>query len=1125
MSEQNGKQTQVSATETTSTGPTGRWKLLKANNYRNAKLLAAIAGVLGFVLAVLTPLMPINQKTSELHWPQNNTIGNVTAPMVAFVPTEVDLSVPCSLAKELPAAGGVLLSTVPRQGKQASARAVFVSATDKSLSMIVRDVVLLSTNRSAQNNPNCRFVMKGDGEGVTAAIEGIAPGDATSYRVDDPDMRPQIIGVFSDLPADAPRDGLSLNATVDTRFINSPTPLKLAAIIVGIIATILSLLALGLLDARDGRGHKRFLPAGWFTIRGPDVAVFVVLAAWWLIGGNTSDDGYNITVARITEEAGYADNYFRYFGVPQDPFGWHFQVLSWMTNISVATPWLRLPSLLLGLLGWWLISREVLPRLGRAVRNSPAAVWTGAMVFLTIWMPYNNGIRPEPAEAVGALLTWCCVERAIATRRLLPFAIAAITAAFTLALAPGGLMAAAALVAGLRGVVKAIVDRRQRDGLLPMIAPVAAAGTAVLYMIFYSQALAPLLEGNKVATEVGPTEQWWQEPVRYYYLILQTGDGTFPRRFGILMMILALVVAIFRLASRRSPNGIARAPMWRLIAVIIGTMFFTSFTPTKWTHHFGIYAGIGAALCAAVAAMMAPALLRSRRNRAFFASAVLLVTAVSAAGTNMWWYVGSYGIPWWDRPVALAGIKLSWIVLLAALIAAAVGLWYHFRDDYVDEATRTEAHRKGLSKLKVSPLPVIAGLLVLFMLGSFAKGAWEQRDSWSWTKSNIRALTGNECGLANDVLVEPDPNKTLLKPAAVNGRPAPSPFRALAGENVGFRPDGIPAGTYIDPLEEKRSGSDEESDPSLAPPTAGGGSATDDGTGTDTDEAQESGAEEAAEPAEKATTVRLPFGLNPATTPVLGSYGAQGVNSVTTDWYDLGFDAGSAPEDKPLLTVAAAGSIESINGLRAVTPGRHLVAQFGRRDASGKVVPLGVALMPTDAMEQTYWRNMRFALKDAPPRANVVQLKVVDDAAAVSEWVAFTPPRVPSLQTLQSVVGSTDPVFIDWMPGLVFPCQRPMAVSYGILEVPDWRIMPDADATKRNSQTWSDGVNGGPLGITDGLLHGTLVPTYLRNNWGRDWGGLERYTMVVDAQPAEMVHGTHTVSGLYNPAPMRSIGY
>ncbi|NED69914.1 arabinosyltransferase, partial [Streptomyces sp. SID10244] len=137
--------------------------------------------------------------------------------------------------------------------------------------------------------------------------------------------------------------------------------------------------------------------------------------------------------------------------------------------------------------------------------------------------------------------------------RMLPYAIAVVVAAFTLALAPGGLMAVAALLAGIRPVVKTLVTRRKRDGLLPMLAPVLAAGTAVLYQIFYDQPLMPLIVGNKVATDVGPTLEWWQEPVRYYYLILPTADGTLARRFGVLVMILCLVVVLLRLLRRVHP--------------------------------------------------------------------------------------------------------------------------------------------------------------------------------------------------------------------------------------------------------------------------------------------------------------------------------------------------------------------------------------------------------------------------------------------------------------------------------------------------------------------------------------------------------------------------------------------
>ena len=1087
---------------------------------RTAKIVAVVTGLLGFLLAIVTPILPVNQTTAELRWPQGDSVSDVAAPLVAFVPIDMDMSVPCSLAARLPAQGGVLLSTTPEGGQDDSARGLFVRATADTLTMIDRNVVLLNTDRAAaQSNPNCRIVMHADGEGVDGRFEGLPAPDAASgglheFAIPDHEMRPQIVGIYSDLPADASRNGLSLHATIDTRYVSSATPLKLAAIVIGIVMTILSLIALGILDRRDGRSHKRFLPTGWFTIRPPDVAVFAILAFWWFAGANTSDDGYNFTVGRITSEAGYADNYFRYFGVPQDPFGWHFQVISWMTHVSVATPWMRLPAFLLGLLGWWLISREVIPRLGRAVRNSTPAVWSAAFVFLAIWLPFNNGLRPEPAEAVGALLTWCCVERAIATRRLLPYAIAVVTAAFTLALAPGGLMAVAALLAGIRPIVKTVVSRRSRDGLLPMLAPILAAGTAVLFQIFYDQPLGALIAGNKVASDVGPTLEWWQEPIRYYYLILPTADGTLARRFGVLAMILCLFVVLLRLLRREHPNGVARAPIWRLVAVTLGTMFFIAFTPTKWTHHFGVYAGIAAGLAAAAGAMMAPAVLRSRRNRTFFAAAVLAITGISFAGTNGWWFVGSYGVPWWDRPPAVGGVNVAWFILLAAVVTALAGLWFHFRDDFVDEQTRTRGGDHWYSKLKFSPLPVISGLMVLFMVASFLKGAYEQRDSWSWMKSNARALTGNSCGLANDVLVEPDPTAALLAPAAVDGRPAPGVAQALSGADaIGFTPNGVPNKLSVDATESN------DSSATTAQNTAQTGAGADESG----DSSSAQGGTEGGQGARgiNGSTVRLPFGLNPSATPVLGSYGSpSGSASLTTDWYQLPERSDAAP----LLTMAVAGSVEAVDGIGVVHAGQKVIAQFGRVGADGRVVPTG-QMFPIDIGETPTWRNLRFPLADAPDRSTVVRIQVEDTAAASSEWVAITPPRVSTLATLNDVVGQTDPVFIDWLPGLVFPCQQPMKVRYGVLEVPKWRIMPDAEATRKNSQTWMSGTAGGPLGITEAMLRPTLLPTYLRNNWGRDWGGLQRFTEIIPAPPAELDLGEARRSGLYDPAPMRSSGY
>ncbi len=43
-----------------------------------ARWVATVAGLVGFVLSVLTPLLPVVQTTATLNWPQNGAWANVT---------------------------------------------------------------------------------------------------------------------------------------------------------------------------------------------------------------------------------------------------------------------------------------------------------------------------------------------------------------------------------------------------------------------------------------------------------------------------------------------------------------------------------------------------------------------------------------------------------------------------------------------------------------------------------------------------------------------------------------------------------------------------------------------------------------------------------------------------------------------------------------------------------------------------------------------------------------------------------------------------------------------------------------------------------------------------------------
>src|SRR5437588_1924915 len=131
---------------------------------------------------------------------------------------------------------------------------------------------------------------------------------------------------------------------------------------------------------------------------------------------------------------------------------------------------MRLPATLAAIGTWLVISRCMLRRLGPGrggLAGNRVAMWTAGAVFLAAWLPFNNGLRPEPLIALGTVVTWVLAETAIASRRLVPAAVAIIVAALTATLAPQGLIAVAALLAAARPIARVIARRRTTDGLSP----------------------------------------------------------------------------------------------------------------------------------------------------------------------------------------------------------------------------------------------------------------------------------------------------------------------------------------------------------------------------------------------------------------------------------------------------------------------------------------------------------------------------------------------------------------------------------------------------------------------------------------------------------------------------------
>ncbi|ABL06856.1 arabinosyltransferase EmbB [Mycobacterium ulcerans] len=1055
-----------------------------AREVRVTRWVATIAGLIGFVLSVATPLLPLVQTTAMLNWPQNGQLNSVTAPLISLTPVNLTASMPCSVVRDMPAKGGVVLGTAPKQGKDANLQALFVVVNSKRVNVTDRNVVILSVPREQVDSPQCeRIEISSTHAGTFATFVGVKDPSGAPLRsgYPDPNLRPQIVGVFTDLTGPAP-DGLRLSATIDTRFSTTPTTLKLLAIIGAILATTVALIALWRLDRLDGRRLRSLFPANWRTFTLVDAAMIFGFLLWHVIGANSSDDGYILGMARVADHAGYMSNYFRWFGSPEDPFGWYYNLLALMTHVSDASIWMRLPDLFAGLVCWLLLSREVLPRLGPAVAASKPANWAAAMVLLTAWMPFNNGLRPEGIIALGSLVTYVLIERSMRYGRLTPAALAIISAAFTLGVQPTGLIAVAALVAGGRPILRILVKRRRQVGALPLLSPMLAAGTIILTVVFADQNLSTMFEATRVRGKIGPSQAWYTENLRYYYLILPTVDGSLSRRFGFLITALCLFTAVFIMLRRKRVAGVARGPAWRLMGVIFGTMFFLMFTPTKWVHHFGLFAAVGAAMAALTTVLVSPTVLRWSRNRMAFLAALLFTLALCWATTNGWWYVSSYGVPFNSAMPKIAGITVSTIFFVLFALAVLYAAWLHFAPRGSGEGRLTRA-------LTTAPVPIAAGFMAVVFVASMGIGILRQYPTYSNGWANLRAFTGG-CGLADDLLVEPDTNAGFMTPLPGDY----GPLGPLGGENpVGFSPNGVPDHTVAEAMVMKpnQPGTDYDWDQPVKLKT----------------------------PGINGSTVPLPYQLDPARVPLAGTYaaGSQQQSKLTSAWYHL-----PKPDDgHPLVVVTAAGKIAGNSVLHGYTPGQTVVLEYAK-PGPGPLVAAG-RMVPDDLFgeQPKAWRNLRFARDKMPADAVAVRVVAEDLSLTPEDWIALTPPRVPDLRSLQEYVGSTQPVLLDWAVGLAFPCQQPMLHVNGVTEIPKFRITPDYNAKKLDTDTWEDGVNGGLLGITDLLLRAHVMATYLSRDWARDWGSLRQFETLVDAPPAQLDLGTATHSGLWSPGKIR----
>ena len=108
---------------------------------------------------------------------------------------------------------------------------------------------------------------------------------------------------------------------------------------------------------------------------------------------------------------------------------------------------------------------------------------------------------------------------------------------------------------------------------------------------------------------------------------------------------------------------------------------------------------------------------------------------------------------------------------------------------------------------------------------------------------------------------------------------------------------------------------------------------------------------------------------------------------------------------------------------------------------------------------------------------------------------------------------------------LQFPCQRTFDHYAGVTEIPEYRILPDA-AAQSSLTDFQSFSGGGAMSTAEAVNYSYEIPSYLNNDWARDWGSIEKYELRTDSKgntpaKAEIDYETVTRSGLWKESEMK----
>ncbi|MCA1193829.1 arabinosyltransferase domain-containing protein [Saccharopolyspora sp. 6V] len=1030
-----------------------------------AHVVALLLGLAGLCCALALPFAPVWADRTEVSWPAaDEPAVSTTALFAPYRPAEFTATVPCrALRAALDRPEPVLLLATTPPGSE---RDGLVLRTEDG----APDLVL--GERAVPLPPlpaDCDLTVRADAQRTEVVVGGLP-------AIVLPDVpAPEIFAFRTGLAPEQAAE-LSVTARAHTWFETAPSSLKLSLIGAALLLAASSLLLLvahtpptWAAIRRAVLDRIRFNTAALLLV---DAAVAAVLACWLVIGPISDDDGFAMLTIRNHAATGDIGNFYRWFNASEAPFTLVQHLMRWVSEHSLAPAWLRVPSVVAGMLTWLVLAHGIVAPLCRGVRRVPVHLLS-AVFFLACWLPFDLGIRPEAFVALGTAAVVALLLRATAPTARAPFGplgAAALLTGLTVAVTPTGVAALLIVLAFAPRIRRVLVVQ----GALPrwITVPTRTAllcclGSVGVVAMFADSTWTGFRRATEIHEEFGPSLGWYQEIDRYAELLGTTTWGTASKRLAVLLAIAAVLLA--SAAVLRRLHRAVRMPELPLLVGAVVAVFATLWlTPSKWTHHFGALAGVAPALLAATVVLLArvgalPGAKREARQLGV-AGAVggAVLAALAFTGPNSWWQYSDFGVAWSDTAVRPLGLPLDgplpWLLLAAVIGLLGFGL------------VRMRA-LAGAWTLPASALFTLSALvMVVVLLGSFAQ-APAQAGAFSVGRSSWDSVRARSCGIENEVetlpLAEDGALRLVDGPLDDTGAEAETGTAATADDE-----DGEPPATAFAANRERPGRPPQEPLLRREPGELA---------------LRPTGAE--AEPTDASPLMWDSLRDGPATT-----------GEVTTGWFEL-------PALRPgqELSVWVAGRPEQGNELALQFGGRtgDEVRELGSRalrDTPPRQLPYEDPRKgrPVDWRDFGSWRLITVTAADLPARADRVRLHAVDTTTDEQGWLAFSGPAVRDVVPLRDVLDGGIPALVDWPISFLFPCYFDYPrVSHGTADSPGLLITPPAGEGSMAFDPSYGGVFTGVLGQSRRLE----TPSRLRGDPGFAWGHVlsVRYDLDRDA--------------------------